>query len=145
MNYGINIKQSLQLLNQSGLMLSKNQVSNKVSIITSKSNLIKIISKNNQITTITTINLMDSKLITKIIKEATLIRTKILNQDIRIRTTTVKVINKTISMEINNSKYTKGITIITKGQIKIVTIIIKQTIRITKCLNHILLRSLFHR
>lgn len=82
---------------------------------------------------------MDSKPIIKIIKEATLITTKISNQDITIKTTLTMVSSKIITKEINISKFIKEINIICRGQIKIVTIIIKQTIPITKRLNHIIM------
>lgn len=121
-------------------MLSKNQVFNKTSINTSKNNLIKTISKTNQIITITTtINLMDCKPIIKIIKEVTLIRTKISNQDITIKTPLTMVSSKTILTEIKISKFIKEINKISRDKIKIVTIIIKQTIPITKWLNHIII------
>lgn len=120
-------------------MPSKNQVVNKTSINTSKNNLIKTSSRNKIITITTTINLMDSKPIIKIIKEATLITTKISNQDITIKTTLTMVSSKIITKEINISKFIKEINIICRGQIKIVTIIIKQTIPITKRLNHIIM------
>ena len=121
-------------------MHSKNQVFNKTSINTSKNNLIKTISKTNQIITITTtINLMDCKPIIKIIKEVTLIRTKILNQDITIKTPLTMVSSKTILTEIKISKFIKEINKISRDKIKIVTIIIKQTIPITKWLNHIII------
>ena len=118
---------------------------NKTSINTNKNNLIKTISTNKIIALTTTINLMDSKAIIKIIKEATLITTKITNQDITIKTTLTTVNNKIISNQINTSKFIKEINIISRPQIKIVTIINKLTIPITKCLNHIIMLSLHHR
>ena len=138
MNYEMSIKQSQQLQNQSGWMLSKNQVFNQTRINTNLK-LIKPINKSNLIITIPTINLMDYKPI-KIIKEVTLVWTKITNQDIRIKTTTTtKVSNKITWMVIRISKFIKEINIILRVKIKTVTIITKQTISLTKCLNHIII------
>ena len=110
MSFEINIKQNLQLQNQSGILLLENQLFNKVRITITKNNITKTNTRTNQIITTTTINLREDIRITKIIKEAILITTKITNPDIKIKTTiTIRVTNRTISFLTSLSKCTNQI------------------------------------
>ena len=108
MSFEINIKQNLPLKNQIGVLLSENQLLNKIRIRVSitKNNLIKTNTRTNKIiTTKTTINLREAIRITKTIKEEILTKTKITNPDIKIKTTTtIKVTNRTISFLTSLSK-----------------------------------------
>ena len=108
MSFEINTKQNLPLQNQIGVLLSENQLFNKVRIRISiiKNNLTKTNTRTNKIiTTKTTINLREAIRTTKIIKEAILTKTKITNPDIKIKTTiTIRVTNRTISFLTSLSK-----------------------------------------
>ena len=108
MSFEINTKQNLPLQNQIGVLLSENQLFNKIRIRISitKNNLTKTNTRTNKITTTkTTINLREAIRTTKIIKEAILTKTKITNPDIKIKTTiTIRVTNRTISFLTSLSK-----------------------------------------